>query len=206
MARYNVICEEEIKQRLDKDLVVSPVLYPESQIKDCSINLRLGMHIVIPRLSQHTAIDPRNLSENEVLKFQMEQQLSFGEKFVIHPRRMILASTFEFIYLPEDVCGFVISRSSYGRLGLIVATATFVHPNWTGCLTLELVNEGQLPIILSCGDPVAQLVLLNCDKVPRRRIKDIPLRPHYKQPAKREEWENIEKIRKFVGLALNNIK
>lgn len=204
MASYSVVGEEEIKRRLAKDLVVSPILDPDSQIKDCSINLRLGMNIIIPRLSEHQAIEPRNLSEHEVLKFQRIRQLLFGEKFVIHPGRMILASNFEFIYLPEDVCGFVLSRSSYGRLGLLVATATFVHPNWTGCLTLELVNKGELPILLSCGDPVAQLVLLNCERVSRRGLKDVPLRPHYTQPAKKEEWAKIDMIGKFAGLPLNN--
>ena len=37
---------------------------------------------------------------------------------------------------------YVLGRSSWGRVGLIVATAVMVQPGYTGTLTLELVNEG----------------------------------------------------------------
>jgi dCTP deaminase len=200
MEGYSVVCEGEIRFRLSKDLVVSPILDTETQIRDCSINLRLGMNLVIPRLTEQQAIDSRKIDEHGILKFQRFKRLSFGEEFVIHTGRLILASTFEFIYLPEDICGFVMSRSSYGRLGLIVATATFVHANWTGCLTLELVNEGQLPIILRCGDAVAQLVLLKSEKIPRKGIKDVPLWPQYRKPAKEEEWSKFDWIREYNNL------
>jgi deoxycytidine triphosphate deaminase len=53
----------------------------------------------------------------------------------------------------------VVGRSSWGRLGLIVATAVFVHPGFRGCLTLELVNEGDSPIALSPGVRIAQLAV-----------------------------------------------
>jgi deoxycytidine triphosphate deaminase len=41
----------------------------------------------------------------------------------------------------------------------LVATAVFVHPGFRGCLTLELVNEGEAPICLSPGMRIAQLTL-----------------------------------------------
>jgi dCTP deaminase len=51
----------------------------------------------------------------------------------------------EFFKLPSDVMAYVIGRSSWGRLGLVIATATFVDPNFRGSITLELVNEGESP-------------------------------------------------------------
>ena len=57
-------------------------------------------------------------------------------------RPFILAATLEYSALPDDLSANVVGRSSWGRLGLIVATAVFVHPGFRGCLTLELVNEG----------------------------------------------------------------
>jgi deoxycytidine triphosphate deaminase len=44
-------------------------------------------------------------------------------------------------------------------LGLLSATAVQVHPHFHGCLTLELVNLGTLPIELTPGERVAQLVV-----------------------------------------------
>ena len=52
---------------------------------------------------------------------------------------------------------YVVGRSSWGRLGLIVATAIGVHPGFAGPLTLELRNLGETPLRLYPGQPIAQL-------------------------------------------------
>ncbi len=59
--------------------------------------------------------------------------------------------------------GYVIGKSSWGRAGLIVATATKVDPGFKGCITLEIINEGESPIVVYPGLPIAQLVLHNIE-------------------------------------------
>ena len=54
---------------------------------------------------------------------------------------------------------YVLGRSSWGRVGLIVATAVMVQPGYTGTLTLELVNEGDSPIRLYPGVRIARLAV-----------------------------------------------
>ena len=66
----------------------------------------------------------------------------FNRKFRLHPGGFLLGATLEFISLPNDIAGFILSRSGYGRTGLLIAAATYVHPGWKGCLTLELENLG----------------------------------------------------------------
>jgi dCTP deaminase len=51
----------------------------------------------------------------------------------------------------------VIGRSSWGRRGLIVATAVIIHPGFKGPITLELKNLGEVPIALYPFDRIAQL-------------------------------------------------
>ena len=52
-------------------------------------------------------------------------------------------------------------------MGLLVhATAGFVDPGFSGNLTFELVNAGQLPIALEPGTRMAQLCFLELDDVP----------------------------------------
>jgi len=80
-----------------------------------------------------------------------------GEYF-LHPGEFGLAAIHEYIRLPKDLCADVVGRSSWARLGLIIAMATFVHPGYAGCLTLELQNLGQTPIRLKPGLRVAQLI------------------------------------------------
>lgn len=84
-------------------------------------------------------------------------RLKYHAEFVLHPNELILGVTFEYIGLPYDVFCTIASRSSWGRLGLVVATASVVHPGFKGCLTLELVNLSQSPITLYPGLLVAQL-------------------------------------------------
>ena len=83
----------------------------------------------------------------------------FGDDFILHPRSFALASTIEWLRIPTDLAGYVTGRSSLGRRGLIIATAVGVHPGFTGCLTLELSNLGDVPIIIRPGMTVAQLFL-----------------------------------------------
>jgi deoxycytidine triphosphate deaminase len=85
-------------------------------------------------------------------------EVGWGEPFTLHPQEMALAATLEYLVLPRDVGAQVVTRSSYGRLGLITATAVQVHPNFHGCLTLELLNLGQVPLQLTPGERVGQLV------------------------------------------------
>ncbi len=61
--------------------------------------------------------------------------------------------------MPIDMVGYVLGRSSWGRLGLLIATATVVHTGYTGIITLELTNLGDTPITLYPGTRVAQLAL-----------------------------------------------
>lgn len=41
----------------------------------------------------------------------------------------------------------------------MIATATGVHPGFTGCLTLEITNVGEMPIELMPGLEICQLFL-----------------------------------------------
>ncbi len=83
--------------------------------------------------------------------------MRFGEDFILHPRSFVLGVTLEWLRMPSNFAGYVIGKSSWGRRGLIIATATGVHPGFTGCLTLELSNIGDLPIAIRPGMTIAQL-------------------------------------------------
>ncbi|MBI4679993.1 MAG: dCTP deaminase [Nitrospirae bacterium] len=91
-------------------------------------------------------------------KYQEKVRLNYKGEFVLHPGQLIIGSTLEYIRLPESLMCYVIGKSSWGRMGLIIATATKVDPGFKGCITLEIINEGEVPIILYPGIPIAQLV------------------------------------------------
>ena len=77
----------------------------------------------------------------------------------IHTKEFVLGVTLEWIRLPSNRAAYVVGRSSWGRHGLIIATATGVHPGFTGCLTLELSNVGEIPITVKPGTTICQLFI-----------------------------------------------
>lgn len=81
----------------------------------------------------------------------------FGSTFVLHPGRFVLASTLEWIRLPINLSGYVAGKSTWGRRGIVIETAAGVHPGFSGCLTLEVANLGEVPVHLTPGMQICQL-------------------------------------------------
>jgi dCTP deaminase len=90
-------------------------------------------------------------------------RLKYHSEFVLHPNQLILAVTLEYVSLPFNIFCQIASRSSWGRLGLVVATASIVQPGFKGCLTLELANLSDSPITLYPGLLVGQLVFMRVE-------------------------------------------
>jgi dCTP deaminase len=196
----SVLTQLAIRRRLFgvKDLKVKPLLDPEGQIEEGAINLTLGTKFVIPKKSEYPLIDPRKLDKNEVAKFQTKITLAFGQTISLHPHQFALGATFEFLKLPSNLCAFVLSRSSFGRAGLQIATATYVHPGWQGCLTLELQNLGEVPVRLYCGSPICQLVLFEAQPpLKKQPIKSIPLGPVLTDLKNQSHWQKY--LNRFIS-------
>jgi dCTP deaminase len=150
-----------LREEPDKALVITPLLEPSEQIDKCSVDLRLGNEFIVTRKTSFPVVDPTEVGQGEkkVERYQDKIHLRFHEEFVLHPNQLILGSTLEYIALPNDLAAYVTGRSSWGRLGLVIATASFIAPCWKGSITLELVNLGEAPLILFPGIRIAQLVL-----------------------------------------------
>jgi dCTP deaminase len=143
---------------LDRRLIVTPLLDPQ-QVGDGAIDLRLGTEFLLLRRTRESGLRPNTTSQQAVDDLYERVIVPFGDELWLHPRHFVLAATLEFIGLPDDMSAYLVGRSSWGRLGLIVATAVYVHPTFRGCLTLELVNEGDSPICLIPGSRIAQLAI-----------------------------------------------
>ena len=87
-----------------------------------------------------------------------------GGGIYLHPGKYCLGTSEEELELPDDVMAMVDSRSSVGRMGLVIQTATFIHAGFKGRITLELKNESEVPILLRPCNVVGQLVFMRLDK------------------------------------------
>ena len=192
------------RERPEERLVVCPLL-ENKQVGVGTIDLRLGTQFIEAQRWTEAGIDPLMLKSRRSARTHTNTSrgpesnaerivfIPLGENFVLHPGQFVLGSTLEFIRLPRDISGQVVGRSSWGRLGLIVATAVVVQPYFTGVLTLELVNTGNVPVHLYPGLRVAQLQLWKASRaapVPHQR------RPRYAVPLGPESvhvaWQATE--------------
>ncbi len=137
----------------------NPLNYCEGQIGPASIDLRLGRWFLLTHQSRSSHIDLSK--EHNSFDFESKEARSyyipFKEKFVIHPGRFVLGTTLEWVSLPKNIGGYITGKSSLGRRGLIIETAAGIHPGFSGCLTLELYNCGEVPIAIVPGMRVCQV-------------------------------------------------
>src|SRR5262245_36715464 len=98
-----------------------------------AIDLRLGTWFMSLRQARmsHLAIDEPGAG----VKLTKTQHIPFGDQYFLHPGNFVLGVTLEWIRVPNYLAAYVIGKSSWGRRGLIIATATGVHPGFKGCLT-----------------------------------------------------------------------
>jgi dCTP deaminase len=149
--------------------VISPLLDLDKQLHrgTASIDVRLGQRFHIPlraKLSQLNLLSSDH--QKDLLKYKDDTFVPIGDYFVLHPGQFVLGETLEWVHLPKNLAAFVVGKSTWGRDGLIIATAIGVHPHFSGILTLEISNVGEIPIYLYPGLAIAQLFLASVEIVP----------------------------------------
>jgi dCTP deaminase len=137
-------------------LFITPIL-DSAQISGASFDVRLGFDYVTIKRGNVGTFDPAT-EEKSGDRFKTPHFLNRKRPFYLHPNEMALASTLEHFRLPLSVGAYATSRSTWGRRGLIIATATAINPGFSGVITLELVNHGNVPLVLYPGICVAQLI------------------------------------------------
>ena len=198
LGRKELECAIYEETDLDRRLIITPLL-ERSQIGRGAVDLRLGTEFLLLRRTRRAGLDPGVDSQQDVDAMQERVVVPFGEKLYLHPAHFVLAATLEYLRLPDDMGAYVVGRSSWGRVGLIVATAVFVHPGFRGCLTLELVNDGDSPIALAPGIRIAQLAIHRLQTpAPAREDEQekylAPVRPQPSQLAAEKDFDRLEAL------------
>lgn len=141
-------------------------------IKDASVDLMLGNYFIVTKTAKFSTLAARGKNTKKAIaSYQERVFVPFNEELVLHPGTFVLGATWQYISLPKNIYAQVFARSTWGRAGLTVATAVSVHPGFCGCLTLELVNNGNAPVTLYPGSRLAQIVFMKVDSID----KDVPI-------------------------------
>lgn len=149
-----IISDRKIKDLLAAEtLTIKPL--DSSQIQPASVDCTLGNHFL-------------TVDTNQMECIHMDQDIQYNEieaeSITIPARSFLLATTNEWIELPDHITAFVEGRSSIGRMGLFIQNAGWVDAGFKGRITLELYNANSLPIKLLAGRRVCQLVFCEMDQ------------------------------------------
>lgn len=133
-----------------------------------SVDLRLGTWFLTLREARMSHLDVDESGANA--KLTKSHYVPLAGTYFLHPGSFVLATTLEWMRFPEDKAAYVVGRSSWGRRGLIIATATGVHPGFKGCLTLELTNVGKIPISIKPGMAICQIFVHDVEQTSKGHV------------------------------------
>lgn len=136
-----------------KELHVSPLT--KESIQPASIDCTLGTHFLL--------VEDRDM-EIISLDSEIKYRSIEASEITIPAHSFLLATTQEYVELPDNLTAFVEGRSSIGRIGLFIQNAGWVDPGFKGQITLELYNANSLPIRLQAGRRICQLVFCKMDQ------------------------------------------
>lgn len=135
-------------------------LKERGQIQPASVDVTLGSSFKRPVTHTIVTMD-KPIEYAEITPLQ-------GKYIMLSPHSFLLATTQEYIDLPDDLTAFVEGRSSIGRMGLFIQNAGWVDPGFRGQITLELYNASDNTIQLEVGRRIAQLVFVKMSNSCRR--------------------------------------
>ncbi len=169
----------------DRALVISPLLQAKSVLDEDSLDLRLGTHFLLPRVPPQPFFYPGTQSSE--VGYQ-RLHVPIGRYLVVPAHETVLGATLEFVKLPYDLSGQILTKSSVARTFVVIETAPWIHPSYRGCLTLEIANVSNTPLLLYPGRLVAQLILFSVpDAKPQPKLSGSYMGPVYPEPGKFSE-------------------
>jgi dCTP deaminase len=160
-----VLSKREINERRklrvsnQASLVITPMLQEDEAFDEDSVDLRLGTYFLMPQVPPQPFVDP-NSSKTSGQSY-LRLHLPLGAYFVLPAHQTVLGVTLEYIKMPFNVSGQILTKSSIARMFMVIETAPWIHPLYRGCLTLEIANVSNSAIVLYPGMPIGQLILLH---------------------------------------------
>lgn len=130
-----------------------------------SVDFHLGNRFTILRSRRAVQHDP--LSEDPKRDVVVRELfIPMGSDFTLNPGQIVLGTTLEWFRFPYDLMAYVIGRSIWGRRGLLIVTASAVHPGSSGTITLEMCNLGEVGVHLRPGAAIGQLFFSQVEAIP----------------------------------------
>lgn len=151
-----ILSDKDIKRILKEGKLRFIPKLKDEQISSASIDLRLSSEFKVFRIDKFSLLDTKKPLPKH---FMDVIKLKKNEPFIIHPGNFIIASTIEYVKVPDDMVVTVEGKSSLARMGILVHTAGFVDPGFEGTITLEISNQSNVAVALYPEMYICQLAV-----------------------------------------------
>jgi dCTP deaminase len=149
-----ITSSEILKELASGRIKIEP--FDEKAVGPASVDLTLDNQLRI-------FTSKEKIIEEDIDYKKITTLITVEDYYLLQPNELILGITKEKITLPEDICGFLNSRSRYARIGLMShITAPFVSPGVSNKQVLEIFNAGHNAIKLFPGTKICQIAFAQC--------------------------------------------
>lgn len=150
-----ILSDRDIKWYIEKGLLKIEPLYSDT-IRENGVDLRLGTRFC--RFRASGKIFDTSTSWEDLSEFYDCVDVEEGEGFIVHPYEHVLATTMEYVGLPDDLVGLVNVRSTFARLGIFVPP-TVIDAGFEGQVTIEIIGSA-FPVKLYPGQRFLHVVFV----------------------------------------------
>lgn len=128
-------------------------------IRGSSIDLSVAEKAKIPKKDIIIDLFEGKPTDEEIENYFEEIELAKGYELL--PNSFLYTSTTEYIKIPQNMCGIILTRSTFARIGLLLPGSMYANPGYEGHLPLIIHNHSPFTVKIPPYYKIAQLLL--CD-------------------------------------------
>ncbi|EAJ1119950.1 dCTP deaminase [Campylobacter lari] len=110
----------------------------ENNIKGASIDLSIGDKAKVKK--DDRVIDLFKLDCDDNLCDDIYQEIDLAKGYELKPKEYLYSSSVEKVTIPKNMCGIILPRSSFARIGLILPISSYANPGYVGNLPIVIFN------------------------------------------------------------------
>lgn len=134
-----------------------------SGLSSYGYDLTASQEVEIFKANYPYEVDPKRFDSECMVRLTPILDEYTAETYVVLPPYASgLATTVEWVTVPENWIGFMTTKSTYARCGL-VSPPTVLEAGWEGQVTIEVSNTTPLPVRLYLGEGIGQVVFFAGD-------------------------------------------
>lgn len=126
-------------------------------IRGASIDLSIGDKALVKK--DDALIDLFTLDCDENLCKDIYQEIDLAKGYDLKPLSYLYASSVEKVTIPQNMCGIILPRSSFARIGLILPISSYANPGYSGNLPIVIFNASNSTIRIPPYIRIMQLLL-----------------------------------------------